>query len=273
MLSFSLCFVLLNVYVLTSAQVCPPQEDIQPCMCFGNNNIIHAHCAGISSLRQLRNSVKGFHGTKAFTFTISDSNFEYLPYDIFKNMSIQHLSISKSKFSRIGNLGDPQFEGLESSLESLTIEETFTRKHPFAYVSMDHLKNLKTLELRKNHVEVMHNEWFRTGLPDLLGIRFVECAIRVVGWRALQSLKNLRIIDLSDNMITYIPRTAFPEPALHLEEINLERNSLASLPEDFFSDMPNLRIVNLELNEFFTIDQATWGNVWSHLQNLNIDCK
>ncbi|GBM37329.1 hypothetical protein AVEN_187388-1 [Araneus ventricosus] len=233
MLAFSVCFVLLNVCVRASSQVCPPQEDIQPCKCFGNDNTIHAHCAGISSLRQLQNSVKGFHGAKAFTFTISDSNFEYLPYDIFKNMSIRHLSISKSKFSRIGNLGDAQFEGLETSLESLTIKETFTRKHPFAYVFMDHLKSLKTLELRKNHVEFLHNEWFRNGLPDLLIIRFVECAIRAVGWRALQNLKNLRIIDLSDNVITYIPRTAFPEPALHLEEINLELSIIFSLNSSY----------------------------------------
>ncbi|GFU67403.1 uncharacterized protein TNCV_641031 [Trichonephila clavipes] len=49
------------------------------------------------------------------------------------------------------------------------------------------------------------------------------------------------------------------------------RNVLTSLSEDFFSDMPDLRIVNLELNEFITIDQAIWGNVWDHLQFVNID--
>ncbi|KAF8781554.1 protein artichoke-like [Argiope bruennichi] len=271
MFGFSTCLLLLSFCVLISAQLCPPQEDIRPCMCLNREGLNHIHCDGISSLSELQKSIKRLQGTKAFTFTISDSDFEYLPYDIFKNMSIHHLSLSKSKLNRIGNLGDPQFEGLETSLESLTITESFTRKHPFAYVFMDHLKSLKTLEVRRNHVEVLHNEWFKKGLPDLRVIRFVQCVIRAVGWRALQSLRNLKVIDLSDNAINYIPRTAFPEPAPSLEEINLERNVLSSLPEDFFSNMPNLRIVNLELNEFSTIDQAIFGNVWSHLQILNID--
>ncbi|GIY80770.1 uncharacterized protein CEXT_460271 [Caerostris extrusa] len=223
---------------LSATQVCPPPEDVQPCSCFGTTYILTAHCNGVSSLDQLKNSVKGFQGTKLYIFTITSSSVEYLPSDIFENLTIQHLSISKSSMSRIANLGDPQFKGLERSLQSLTITDTFTRDHPFAYVFMDHLKALMTMDLRKNHVEVLHNEWFKNGLPDLRILRFVECQIRRVGYRALQKLHNLRILDLSDNMINYIPRTALPQPATSLEELNLERNDFHSLPKTFSATCP-----------------------------------
>ncbi|GFU38576.1 uncharacterized protein NPIL_252861 [Nephila pilipes] len=271
MFDIKIIIALLCFGQIGAVQVCPPAEDIRPCKCLQQGHFIDAHCAGISTLNELEHAVKRFRGAKFFAFDISNSVFDYLPYDIFENVSIQHLSISKSNMSRIANLGDPQFEGLETSLVSLKITETFTRTHPFAYVFMDHLKALKKMELRKNHVEVLHNEWFRNGLPDLEIIRFVECKIRRVGYRSLQRLKNLKIVDLSDNTINYIPRTALPQPANLLEEIYLERNVLTSLSEDFFTDMPNLKIVNLELNEFITIDETIWGNVWDHLQYVNVD--
>lgn len=119
-------------------------------------------------------------------------------------------------------MGEAQFQGLENSLESLKIEETFTEKHPFTYVFMDHLKGLKSLELRKNQVEVLHNEWFKNGPINLEVIRFVQGKIRRVGYKALQIFSKLRIVDISDNDINYIPRTVFPENVNFLEEINLE---------------------------------------------------
>ncbi|KAG8200510.1 hypothetical protein JTE90_000587 [Oedothorax gibbosus] len=260
----------LCVYVIR-AQNCPPREDTYPCLCLEKQNEVHIHCSGLTSLEQLKRPFKGLHGTKILTFTISGSSIDHLPGDIFQNVSIRNLIISKSSLERIGNLGEPQFQGLETSLESLKIEETFTEKHPFAYVSIDHLKKLKTLELRKNQVEVLHNEWFKNGPANMEVLRFVEGKIRRVGYKALQNLSKLRIVDLSDNELDYIPNTVFPEPADFLEEINLERNKLSSFDEGFFSKMPSLKIVNLELNEFSTIDETTWGTVWSHIHTFTID--
>lgn len=83
-------------------------------------------------------------------------------------------------------------------------------------------KSLKSLELRLNHVEVLHNEWFKNGPLNVEVVRFVQGKIRRVGYKALQIFSKLRIVDISDNDIDYIPRTVFPENAKYLEEINLE---------------------------------------------------
>lgn len=217
----NIAILFLCCYVIT-AQNCPPREDTYPCLCLGKDNALYIHCNGLTSLDQLKKSLKGLHGSKILTFSISGSNIDYLPNDIFKNVSIQHLSISKTVLDRIGNMGEPQFQGLETSLESLKIEETFTEKHPFTFVFMDHLKSLKSLELRKNQVEVLHNEWFKNGPINVEVVRFVQGKIRRVGYKALQIFSKLRIVDISDNDIDYIIRTVFPEKADFLEEINLE---------------------------------------------------
>lgn len=204
------------------SDTCPVREDITPCACTKIGNSIHAFCSYIESLQQLINSVRGFNGLKIDSFTITDSTFEYIPYDLFENVTIKEIQISKTNFSRIGNMGEPQFKGLETSLESLKFTNTFTRKYPFAYVSIEHLKELHTLELQDCHVEVIHNEWFKRGPKSLKVVRFVQGNIRAVGYNALNILTNLKIIDISDNELTYIPRWALPEPATFLEELNLE---------------------------------------------------
>ncbi|XP_035223092.1 slit homolog 3 protein-like [Stegodyphus dumicola] len=136
---------------------------------------------------------------------------------------------------------------------------------------MENLKKLKTLDLEGNYIAVVNNHWFERGPTSLRKLRFVKGQISIVGYKAFEVLKNLEMLDLSDNSITYLARSALPQPALLLQEINLERNKLESLPENIFHRMPNLKRVNLELNEFSTFDESIWRPVWCHLEILNID--
>nr|XP_042896358.1 P-granule-associated novel protein 1-like [Parasteatoda tepidariorum] len=266
-------FILLFVYCFADALQCPPRENITPCMCLEQNNNLHMHCSIILSVTQLQSAVQGMRGYKFTTFNIDKSNFEYIPSTIFEDISIEKLTISKSNFSRIANLLEPQFKGLENSLKTLVFIETFSEKEPLPYLALEHLSKLQTLEFRKSYVGTVHNLWFKEGPSSLRDVRFVESHLQNVGYTAFQSLKNLRIIDLSDNQIDYVARASFPDPASHLEEINLQRNALTCLEEDTFKDMPKLSRVNLELNEISTLDEKVWSSVWSHLQYLQIDCK
>lgn len=179
-------------------------------------------CSHLESLRELEDSVHALKGLKLFSFLIKDSTFEYIPNNLFENVTIRELEVSQSTFARIGNLGQPQFKGLENSLETLRFVKSFSRKNPFANVVMENLNRLTTLEVRDGYVGVVYNHCFKKGPKSLQVIRFVKGGIRAVGYDAFNTLTNSRIIDLSDNELTYIPRTALPEPAPYLEELNLE---------------------------------------------------
>lgn len=216
--------IILVLFVVQSVfpETCPVPEDIMPCYCRRTVTGINAVCAHLQSLEDLTNSIRGFTQRNIYSFMIKSSKFEYIPHNIFENVTIKELDISQSNFSRIGNLGDPQFKGLESSLETLKFTKAFSEEYPLAYVSMESLNQLITLEVRDSYVKFVHNLWFKHGPKSLKVVRFVKCKIKIVGHHALNSLTNLKIIDLSDNELTYIPRWAFPEPAAHLEELNLE---------------------------------------------------
>lgn len=251
--------------------MCPSPEDISPCSCHETNYNLHAHCSWISSLETLQKCVRGMRGYTFKTFTIENSNFSFIPNNLFEKLNINHLSIIQSNFSRISNLGEPQFHGLENSLLSLTFKDTYTEKNPLAYVSIGHLKLLQTLYVSRSHAGLISNHWFKDGPVSLRTVRFVQAHIENVGYKALQALTKLQVVDISDNKIKYVTRTMLPNPAEYLEEINLERNKLESFEENFFSGMPQLKRVLLELNEFSTISEAIWKPVWSHLQFLNMD--
>ena len=204
------------------SEICPAREDITPCHCATYQNAINVDCSHLQSLKQLTNSVSSLAGRKISSFVIKNSQFEYIPYDLFENVTIKEIEISQSNFSRIGNLGELQFKGLENSLEDIKFIKTFDRKNPLAYISMEHLNQLISLEVRDSYVGHICNHMFKNGPKSLKIVRFVKGNIRSVGYRAFSFLKNLNIIDLSDNELSFIPRWALPEPAISLKEINLE---------------------------------------------------
>lgn len=204
------------------SEICPVQEDIMPCYCFAYQSDIKVHCSNLESLQQLTNSVSNLRGRKISSFVIKNSQFKYIPYNLFENIEIKELEISQSNFSGIGVLGDLQFTGLENSLESIKFIKTFDRKNPLAYISMEHLNRLINFEVRNSYVGHICNHMFENGPKSLRVVRFVKGNIQSIGHHAFNSLTNLKIIDLSENELSYIPRWALPEPATFLEELNLE---------------------------------------------------
>jgi Leucine-rich repeat (LRR) protein len=52
------------------------------------------------------------------------------------------------------------------------------------------------------------------------------------------------VLDASNNDIDHLPPLRFPD----LEKLFLQGNRISSLPEDFFANMPNLRVLNLSAN-------------------------
>lgn len=217
-----LCFFILFFVQSTLSEICPAREDILPCYCSTYQNTINVHCSRLESLKQLTDSVLNLSGRRISTFVIKNSRIEYIPYNLFENVTIKELEISQSNISRIGNLGEPQFKGLENSLESVKFLKTFDRKNPLAYISMEHLNRLTNLEIRDNYVEHICNHMFKNGPKSLKIVRFLKGDIQRMGHHAFTSLTNLKIIDLSENELSYIPRWALPEPATFLEELNLE---------------------------------------------------
>ncbi|GIY70113.1 hypothetical protein CEXT_414111 [Caerostris extrusa] len=82
---------------LSATQVCPPPEDVQTMFLLLEPRVYSQLLTVMEfPLDQLKNSVKGFQGTKLYIFTIT--SVEYLPSDIFENPdhpASEHLQIEQ----------------------------------------------------------------------------------------------------------------------------------------------------------------------------------
>lgn len=76
------------------------------------------------------------------------------------------------------------------------------------------------------------------------------------------SFPHLRYLDLSGNQITSVPKT--DTHLRDLEYLNLSKNRIEDLPDEFWVSMPSLRVMNASMNEIckFVYDMVS---LWDSL--------
>jgi len=85
----------------------------------------------------------------------------------------------------------------------------------------------------------------------------------------LSSFKNLRVLNLSHNYITEIPRGKIPNPG-HIVELYLSGNQLTSLPAEDIERLRNLRVLHVNGNKLTTLP-AELGKI-NRLGVLDVGC-
>lgn len=213
---------------------CPSNEDIKPCSCsntaFKSGKLLKPYisCNGLSSNSELLKAVKGMKNSKVSEFYLEKSNVGVLPSNIFADIEIDSLSISFTKVNGLSeSLNRPPFSGLEGSLESLRITDTFTNDSaPLMSLSLSHLKKLKLLQLAGNILPVIGNDWFESGPYHLWELNLVDTYATKIGSHAFASLEELRKFRLTGGHITEIAREMLPQPAVYLESLDFRWVSL-----------------------------------------------
>lgn len=212
---------------------CPSSEDIKPCVCAKYvNELSHIkpliNCNGLSTNEKLLKAIKGMKNYKVSEFYLEKSNVGVLPSNIFSDMKIESLIISFTKVNGLSeSLNRPPFSGLEGSLESLKITDTFTNDSaPLMSLSLSHLKKLKTLHLAGNILPVIGNDWFESGPYNLWELSLLDTYTTKVGSHAFVALEELRKFRLTGGHITEITREMLPQPAVHLESLDFRWVSL-----------------------------------------------
>lgn len=72
---------------------------------------------------------------------------------------------------------------------------------------------------------------------------------------ALQSIENLKVLNLSANMIYHLDSSNF-EHLKNLQILDLSRNGIFSVPPSTFRDLNTLRYLDLSLNSLRTVSAA-----------------
>ncbi|KFM69785.1 Leucine-rich repeat and fibronectin type-III domain-containing protein 4, partial [Stegodyphus mimosarum] len=261
-------FILIFATCQCQTSVCPSKEAIKPCICtLGRDSKPWMSCKGLTSADELRESVKGMQGFKFSTFYIEDSDIGILPADIFRNIDIQILSIQFTNLTSLSeNVNRPPFLGLENSLESIEIRDSFVEENaPLTKFSISHLKKVYFVQLEGNIIPVIGNDWFESGPYGLRELYLFDTSVTKIGSHAFEALENIKKLSITGGKFSEIARTMFPKPALFLEVLDLSNNALRTLPKDMFTQMPALEEVFLDNNVLTSLNEVTWSPVWSQI--------
>ena len=105
--------------------------------------------------------------------------------------------------------------------------------------------NLKRLVLRKNKISSF------SGAPNDM-LQYLDLSYNRISSLSrnvdLSLFENIRVLDISNNMITTIPKAGFPN-GRRLEVLNLSSNQIDILESNCFDDLTNLEELRLNKNK------------------------
>lgn len=244
--------------LLVSGQ-CPWSRELvdlhTDCVCaYSNNQRLSIQCSPVNFTKLITTLITSVKNIPIDLLYVSNSTIEILSNDTFKELNIQSLHLSKSKIREVHN---GAFNGLEQSLTSLNVQDNLLREIPteaikrltsLQLLDLSHniirnipdeaFKNLPltTLKISDNHVNISDGA-FR-GLEGSLKNLNLQAAELVEIPRAIQSLKVLAFLDFAQNKIIDV-KPSFLAEMQSLTALNLERNRIQSLGENAFLGVNN----------------------------------
>ncbi|XP_067127702.1 leucine-rich repeat-containing protein 70-like [Centruroides vittatus] len=221
---------------------CPPPEDLTKCYCSPEEPTF-IDCSNVINPKEFIKITEILSEYQVKYLKIKDSDMLYLPNDSFLHLHITSLGISDSK---ILDLQNNTFRGLEKSLNTLSVSNITG----ISSWNWNALKDLDSL----SRIIVLDSKWKGIQhkfphLNSLTEITFRSNGIRHIAANAFENLDNLKHLDLQSNEIHTIHRDLLPDPATNLENINLNKNEIEFIPDDFLLNIPRLKIVFMAENK------------------------
>lgn len=214
MLRHFVSFAALLILPLVTA--CPPSKQIHPCTCSDQT----IFCSGLENDQVLSDVVYALKTwmKKLYSFTIKNSNFMYIPHDIFSNVEFQEFQIVESSFMALTDT-DVAFEGLEDSLTQLVITDS-DMLNSWDWMALKNLKKLLKIHIDVD-LEIVSEEITRLTSVNLMDISLNKNQINYIHDLAFANFKQLLSVSLRSNLITEIKRSMFPNPAPLLQKLDL----------------------------------------------------
>ncbi|KAF8792076.1 Leucine-rich repeat transmembrane protein like [Argiope bruennichi] len=250
--------------ILPAASLCPNQENIVPCICKDLGDGPMMMCSNLTSAEELISPIKSTEFFKMFSLVIINSALLYIPSNLFVKTHFERLRFANSQIMSLSD-GDLAFVGLEEILEEIRASDA-------RYITQwdwSQLKNLRKLDL----IDIVDISMYSIDqemppLKSLTSLGISKAEISFVHPTAFSKLENLMQLSLVNNEITELSRAMLPDPASKLVMIDLSDNKLESLPDDMFTNMPNLKDVEINNNRLMTLNQETFQWLFENLQSF-----
>jgi Leucine Rich Repeat. len=156
--------------------------------------------------------------------------------------------------NKIGEVSVENWRGLTNSLQTLILADNAISTLPIN--SFSSLTFLKTLDLRRNHLEQLDVDVFHDGPPRLLHLLLTDNQLSSIPYQQLSSLHMLRTLDLASNNIVNLHKSEHQGlgTLMSLDTLHLDYNQIKHLPSRAFQYFHILNRTNLNGNPLITIE-------------------
>ncbi|KAK6636750.1 hypothetical protein RUM43_010413 [Polyplax serrata] len=183
---------------------------------------------------------------------LSFNNIWSFPESIFCPLTnLVALNVSQNRLQDVGDLGfrekPPPPQSLISTHEDIG-DVLAPQPAGIAPCTLD----IQTLDVSWNHFVLIPSSGF-SALRRLRELYIHNNEITMVTEKALAGLKNLEILDLSNNKIVALPPELFQDAAEGIKEIYLQNNSISILASGLFSNLKHLIALDLSKNHLTSV--------------------
>ncbi|GFT88204.1 uncharacterized protein NPIL_637741 [Nephila pilipes] len=256
----------LSVIVLCNGNYagCPEYYLLKPCTCKYRPEFNVLLCSTVTNSTDLIRVLHSTGNWTFFTLFVHRSNINYIPTTSLINKRFKNILIASSY---VDFLFDENLDS-ENDVEIIHLNDV-NFIHPFKWEWFRPLKKLTYFNLQYFSVPTISTQIssnFSSGLRYFLlsntNTSRLEDGVFV-------NLKNLTEVKIRYSLIEELSRMMFPVPA-KLEKIDFTGNFIKSLPDDLFSEMPELKIVLFGRNRISHISRSIFDFVSYQLDIFNL---
>lgn len=130
-----------------------------------------------------------------------------------------------------------------------------------------HVQDTRIVEVRDSVITNVNNLFCRT-FPNLEEIRFLNVQVGGISDDALSRCNNLKVLELNDVNVTYLPRKLFRDTS-NLVQISIGKTNIWQLPVDIFDTLVHLKYMKLYFNELIEFPARIFENL-GQLEELSL---
>ncbi|GFQ80467.1 uncharacterized protein TNCT_129551 [Trichonephila clavata] len=243
---------------------CPEYSLLKPCTC------IHRPESNVLLCSSIRNSpdlVRVFNSTGNWTFFtlfVYRSNINHVPTSSLRSKRFKNILIASSNVDFLFN------DDLDTrnDVELIHLNDVFFIQ-PFKWEWFRPLNKLTYFNLQYSSVPMLNARILENFSRELRYFLLSSTNTSRLEDGAFVNLENLVELKIRNSLIVDLKRTMFPTPG-KLQKMDFTGNLIESLPDDIFSNMPELEVVLLEKNRIAHITRSMFGVISNRLDLLSL---
>jgi len=286
MLTFCVLFPFV-LFVTISGNNCPKPETINPCTCETNRDESEIKCYYIDYDIDLKTIFKNISQElvgkdKHFSsFRVLETRITEIPDNVFADITFDIIKIEST--TELTRIHTNAFNGTQHTVTDISIKYApilvSTGPDYDLFRALNSLHKLNLHEIGKaKHITEIPDQAF-DGLTNLTRIWIHEGRLKTIGQNIIRNLKNISLVDFTNNQIDTIADNAFTTDVMHTDvvEIYLPINKLNVDQMNVFRNINYPISLDIQFNNITYLDESIFGPILrnydkSIIMNSNMDC-